>query len=243
MTLFGSDNPTIDLAKYPRLAYARRFNSGQLADVTDVPAQVRPHVSLNSGGRPIDPKVIETWLERHDGRAGDLTIDHEVNTGKKGTAAQFKANMRVAADVLKGTSWRLVEILGLWQMAYKPDGGYAYWHSPDAQACGVNAYVTLRPGGLLPKDVADWLAPALAYWRSTGLPRLICEWGYPPAMDPTGRDGARLARQLAKFAKDNKLDACAAWDNPKSGAPGVPDGAYVFTGDTLVAWQTVIEVG
>jgi hypothetical protein len=242
MTLFGSDAPVIDLVRYPRLAYARRFNSGQLADVSTVPAQVRPHVSLNTDGRPLDPHVLETWLERNDGRAGDLTLDHEVNTGKKGTPTQFKANMRVAADMLKGTTWRLVEILGLWQMVNKSDGGFATWHSPDAQACGVDAYV---PGGAksLPSSVPVWLAPALKYWGAYDLPRLICEWGYNPASDPTGRDGARLARQMGRFAKDNKLDACAAWDNPKSGAPGVPDGAYVFTGDTLVAWQTVVEVG
>lgn len=242
MTLFGSDAPTIDLARYPRLAYARRFNSGALADLTAVPAQVRPHVSMNTGGRPLDPKAIETWLGHHAGWAGDLTIDHEVNTGKKGTPQQFRANMRVAASILAGTSWRLVEIMGLWQMVNKTDGGWATWHSEDAQACGVDAYVPANATAL-PASVPAWLAAALAYWKATSLPRLICEWGYNPASDPTGRDGARLARQLGRFAKDNKLDACAAWDNPASGTPSVPSGAYVLTGDTLVAWQTVIEVG
>jgi hypothetical protein len=242
MTLFGSDAPTIDLVKYPRLAYARRFNGGQLADLTGVPAQVRAHVSMNTGGKPLDPHVLEAWLVRNDGREGDLTIDHEVNRGVKGSPTQFRANMRTAAAVLAGTSWRLVEIFGLWQMVNKPDGGYATWHSPDAKAGGVDAYV---PAGAarLPGNVADWLMPATSYWRSIGFPGLICEWGFNPASDPTGRDGARLARQLAKFAKDSKLDACAAWDNPASGTPGVPAGAYVFAGDTLVAWQTVIEVG
>jgi len=242
MTLFGSDNPTIDLVKYPRLAYSRRFKSGALADLTDVPAQVRPHVSMNTGGRPLDPKVIEAWLAHNDHREGDFTIDHEVNRGVKGSPTQFRANMRVAADVLKGTTWRLVEIFGLWQMVYKPDGGYAVWHSPDAQAGGVDAYVPAN-AQRLPGNVADWLMPATSYWRSTGLPGLICEWGFNPASDPTGKDGARLARQVGRFAKDEKLDACGAWDNPASGAPGVPVGAYLFTGDTLVAWQTVVEVG
>lgn len=242
MTLFGSDSPTIDLARYPRLAYARRFNAGQLADVSDVPAQVRPHVSMNSSGKPLNSAVIEKWLARHDGRPGDLTIDHEVNRGVKGSPAQYRANMRTAAAVLAGTSWRLVEILGLWQMAHLDTGGYAYWHSKDAQACGVDAYVPAN-AARLPIDVADWLAPATAYWQATQMPRLICEWGYVPASDPTGRDGARFTRTLARFAKDNKLDACAAWDNPASGTPGVPSGAYVLTGDALVAWQTVIEVG
>jgi hypothetical protein len=242
MTLFGSDNSTIDLAKYPRLAYARRFASGALAPLDDVPAQVRPHVSMNTNGKPLNPKTIEAWLTHNDGRAGDLTIDHEVNRGVKGTQAQFKANMRVAADVLRGTSWRLVEIFGLWQMVYKPDGGYAIWHSPDAQAGGIDAYVPAN-AARLPGNVADWLMPATAYWKSTGLPGLICEWGYVPTSDPTGRDGARFTRQLAKLAKDLKLDACAAWDNPASGTPSVPAGAYSLAGDTLVAWQTVVEVG
>lgn len=243
MTLFGSDAPTIDLVKYPRLAYARRFNEGALADLSDVPAQVRPHVSMNTGGKPLNPHVVDAWLERWHDRPGDFTIDHEVNRGDKGTPAQFKANMRVAAGLLKGTSWRLVEIFGQWQMTYKPGGDAMAWHSPDAQAGGVDAYVTANLARL-PIKVADWLAPAMAYWHTTQLPGLICEWGYAPASDPTGgTDGARFARQLARLAKDLKLGACSAWDNPKSGPSGVPAGAYVLTGDALVAWQTVVEVG
>ena len=242
MTLFGADNPAIDLARYPRLAYARRFRSGALADVSAVPAQVRPHVSANTGGRPLNPKVIEAWLAHNDGRPGDLTLDHECNRGDKGPPAQFRANMRIAAAILAGTSWRLGEIFGLWQMVYKTGGAAMDWHSPDAQFAGVDAYVPANAKSL-PADVPAWLAPASAYWKATQLPGLICEWGYNPASDPTGRDGARLARQLGRFAKDEKLDACAAWDNPASGAPGVAPGAYVFTGDALVAWQTVVEVG
>src|ERR1051326_2060419 len=166
MTLFGSDAPVIDLAKYPRLAYARRFASGQLADLADVPAQVRPHVSMNTGGRPLDPKVVETWLGKWGDRpgGGDLTLDHEVNTGKKGSPTQFRANMRVAASILAGTSWRLVEILGLWQMVYKPDGGWSTWHSDDTAAGGVDAYVPANATSL-PASVAGWLAPASTYWH------------------------------------------------------------------------------
>lgn len=243
MTLFGSDAPAIDLVTFPRLAYARRFNGGQLADLSDVPSQVRPHVSMNTGGRPLNPKTVETWLTKWADREGDFTIDHEVNRGDKGSPTQFRADMRVAASLLAGTSWRLVEIFGQWQMSHKPGGGWADWHSPYAQAGGVDAYVTANLTRL-PGNVADWLAPAIAYWNTTQLPGMICEWGFTPASDPTGGiDGARFTRQLGRLSKDLRLDACSAWNNPKSGPANVPAGAYVLTGAPLVAWQTVVEVG
>ena len=243
MTLFGSDSPTIDLTKYRRLAYARRFNSGQLADLTGVPAQVRPHVSMNTGGRPLNVAAVEKWLGTHEHLSGDFTLDHECNRGDKGSPDQFRANMRTAAAVLKGTGWRLVEIFGQWQLQHKPGGDIKTWHSNDAQACGVDAYVEAQQR-VLPMSVDFWLAPALAAWKYTGLPRLICEWGFSPLSDPTGGvDGARLAREVGRFAKDAGLDACAAWDNPATGAPGVPAGGYVFTGAVLASWQAVVEVG
>jgi len=241
MTLFGSDSPTIDLTRYRRWAYARRFNSGRLADLTGLPTGIRYHVSMNTGGKAVDLNAIDAWLTKWAHvMAGDFTLDHEVNLGNKGTPDMFRSNMHKAAPLLQGTGWRLVEVFSQYGELHKQP--WTTWHSPDAAAQTWDAYVPASATSL-PVDVAAWAAPSLRAIQASGLPGGLSEWGFPPAADPTGEDGARFAAQLGRLAKDQRWYVCSAWDNPATGTPGVPAGGYVLDGSTLVAWQSVVEVG
>ena len=250
MTLFGSDAVTPDLVKYPRLAYARHFAGGALPDLTGWPAQVRPHVSTASGGHLLTATQLATikrWLGVWGHLDGDFTIDHEVNLGKKGTPATFKANYKAVAPLLAGTGWRLTEVFagyGEVHSSTKPGAAYkpcSVWHSPDARAQTWDHYVPAAATSLPDPEV--WAAPVLAAIHACGLPGGISEWGFPPGADPDGTAGPVFAAKLGRLAKDQGLYCCSAWDNPATGTPGVPAGGYVLTGATLVAWQTVIEVG
>jgi hypothetical protein len=230
--LVGSDAHTIDLHRYPHLAYARRFAGPNLPRLDDVPAQVTPHVSM---AVMQSRKTLDAWFTANAHRRGFLTLKHEVNSGKKGTTGTFRAEMRrlrkIRDDHEHGRNWQLVEIYGLWAQLHKTPGWDAYT-SGVADALAFDCYVPA--GATEHPDPVAFFAPAVHAARAAGLPLMIPELGcLPMAYDPDQVHAAAWYTACADYLRSINCLALAVWDSPR-------DGSYVLTGNVLEAWQKVV---
>lgn len=242
----GSDAVVMDLVKYPKLAYSRRFASGGLDDLSDVPLSVTPHVSINSGGVVMDMTVISQWLSSHPTRHGFITIDHEVNTGHKATPAIYKQNNIALANLLashpNGHQWKLVEIYGLYQQNHIQPKWDAYTLTTDpatedmVYAIGWDCYVEAAQQTFPP--VSQFFAPIMPSHTSTGKPLMVPELGFRRSvmqkLDPDGHLGAQWLTDCVNFLRANNFVAVAEWDNPAG------DPSFVLSGLALQAWQTAV---
>jgi hypothetical protein len=230
--LVGSDAHDIDLKRLPHQTYARRFNGPKLPDLRDVPEQVIPHAST----AVMQPrKVIDDWLTTNAHRRGFLTLKHEVNSGKKGTTGQFRAEMRRLRKIRDlhphGKNWQLVEIYGGYAQLHKLPKAEAYF-SGVAEAVGLDMYVPA--GATVHPDPVQFFAPAVAVAKAAGLPLMIPELGcLPMAYDPDQVHAAAWYTACADYLRSINCLALAVWDNPR-------DGSYVLTGNALEAWQKVV---
>jgi hypothetical protein len=247
--LRGSDGP-IDLIKYPKLGYTRRFNNGSLPSLIGLSTTVAYHVSYN--GQPPET-TMAAWFKAHTDFHGFITVDHEINTGKKGTPTQYHSDVAWLRQMRDRYStakqWPIVTIFGLYaqnnHVAKAIPDYTAYLGTGAEEMLGWDCY-TLASDHTYPK-MDEFFTPVYGAAGATKLPFMVPELGFvplgyiPPAQGTSAQDYA-LGDAYSNAAENLQSHGCvavAAWDVKGTNNPT----QLVLQDSTLGVWREVVAAG